>query len=278
MVSVELPPTTGEAAAVAAPRRTSKLLLVLGVIAGLIIVSFVGLLVLSGMVGSPPMVHSLVTAHGLEGDSVIGETRVFDVGEEVFLIFRVENGQSGHRALVQINHDGEQVDAAGLVYNLTNWDAGNRALTFSPETEGVYTATLHLDGQPVENTQVSFKVIAGGPRLQEVQVARAVDPETFQPAEVATRFDAQDTVYITYRAVGTRPGDKVHIQYYIDDLLQPSDPFDTVEFNAVDTVRGHFSLQGGAPQALWAGRYRAELFYNDDLVAVVHFRVESGQE
>lgn len=242
----------------------------------LAILLFVGFVIQDRLIQPIPTINSLTTAYNLENGEIVGETRVFDIGDEVFFVFTLERGRSGHVVAVQINRDGAQVNAGNLTYHLPDQDLVREAVTFTPELTGTYTATLFLDGAPVEDAQVTFKVVEGGPRLQEVQTAKGVNPETFEPEQPSTRFTAQETVYITYRVVDAVPGDRLTIQYSIDGVLQPPDPFDHTTLEEAGNFRGHFSLQGREDNQLPAGHYRAELFYNDDLVAVVHFEVVAG--
>lgn len=224
--------------------------------------------------GDALRLSGLTTARGLEQGQVAGEGRIFDVGERVVLIFGLENGQEGRSVAARVvSEGGAPIEVPELSYAVQGGDTGLRSVGFTPTAAGSYSATLLLDGQPIATEPVSFKVVAGGSQLQEVQTAKAVD-ENYRPTEISNSFAGGDTVYIAYRAVGAAPGDTLQVRYYIDGELQPSNPRDQDQFTEAGTFRGYFSIQGQPNSGLRAGNYRAELYYNQELVAVVNFTVQ----
>ncbi len=255
------------------PGRGKRLLVGAGMLLVLALIGVGVYLAWPRFIMPPPQITSFTTAHGLKENQVVGETHVFDQGERVLLVFDLADGRPGQVVSIQVD-TGQGVDqAVELNYEIQRQDRGQRAVVFTPSTEGVYTATLALNAVPVANGQVIFSVVEGGPQLQNVTTAPAVDSETFMPIGATSLFHVHDTVFVAYRAVDVTPGDQVSIRYTIDGMLQPHDPLDTVEFERVGNFRGHFSLQGSEARPLSVGTYRAELFYNDEMVAVVNFEV-----
>ncbi len=270
----EVFPRTPDLSVTAVPARHKKRRIVLGVLLTLIIVIAVGWLAANQELFFPPQVSGLITARGLHEGEVIGETQVFHPGEEVFLIFDVHSGRDGQVISIRVRSTDEGTNTRALMlYNLQQEDTGKRSVTFTPPNEGRYQATLFLNDRQVEQAQATFQVMAGGPRLEEIITARAVDEATYRPLNSVTSFDPKDTIYITYRAVDAQPDDTLRIEYTINDIVQPADPYDTTVFTEAGNLRGYFSLQGGGDQPLATGHYRARLFYNDNMIAVVAFDV-----
>lgn len=270
----EIFPRTPDLSTTAVPVRHNKLRIVLGVLLVVIIMIAVGWLAANQELFFSPQVSGLITARGLSESEVIGETQVFRPGEEVFLIFDVRGGRDGQVISIRVRSTDEGTNTRALMlYNLRQEDTGKRSVTFTPPNEGNYQATLFLNDRQVTHAQATFKVVADGPRLEEIITARAVDEATYRPLNSVSSFDPTDTVYITYRAVDAQPGDTLRIEYAINDVVQPSDPYDTTVFSEAGNLRGYFSLQGGGNQPLATGHYRARLFYNDDMIAVVAFDV-----
>lgn len=270
----EIFPRTPDLSATAVPARHKKRRIVLGVLLTLIIVIAVGWLAANQEFFFTPQVSGLITARGLDEGEVIGETQVFSPGEEVFLIFDLSGGRDGQVISIRVRSTDEGTNTRALMlYNLRQEDVGKRFVTFTPPNEGAYQATLFLNDRQVEHAQATFKVMVDGPRLEEIITARAVDEATYRPLNSVASFDPTDTVYITYRAVDTQPDDTLRIEYAINDMVQPSDPYDTTVFSEAGNLRGYFSLQGGGNQPLATGHYRARLFYNDNMIAVVTFDV-----
>lgn len=254
------------------PGRIRRLLLVLGAIAGLVAAGFGGFVAWERF-APKPTVQAFTTAHSLAQDgTIVDETQVFNPGEAVALVFDLEGSRVGQTVEVHIAGGAQREVPEVHTYELQSEDAGQGAVTFTPSVAGTYTATLTLANRPAPLAQVTFEVLMGGPRLQQVTTARAIDTATFRPVNPATTFNPDDNVYITYRTINAAAGDTVKIRYSIDGMVQQDDPFDTVVLPTGGILRGHFTLEGKR-RPLSQGEYRAELLYNDNVEAVVTFEV-----
>jgi hypothetical protein len=236
----------------------------------------IGLVALVAIFGGTPSpkVSGLATAHGVERGAMVGETRVFDIGEEVHMVYDLHYGKQGSTVSVKLTEGGSVVDGADLSYGLSDKEEGRKSLVFVPQVAGSYQALLLLDNQAVEGEEVTFKVVEGGPKLQEVTTARGIDQETYKPSDETDLFDKRDSVHITYRAVEAEVGDTLDIVYYINGTKQEPDQNDHDSFGEAGTFRGFFSISGPDNGSLRTGSYRAELYYNKDLVAVAAFQVK----
>lgn len=272
-MSLQATPTPPDTPPAAEFARMSRVGWIVGVVLLIGVIGVGSVIVFNLAAKRQVQVGDLTMARSLEQGQVRGEGRVFDVGEPVLFVFTLENGQADHVVSIRVEQGGTALDAAGLSYAVQNDDAGMKTMSYTPGAAGSYTARLYLDGEAVAGQQVSFRVAPGGAKLQEVQTAKALD-EAFHPTEATQRFSPKDMVYISYRAVGAAVGDMLQVRYSINGVVQPSDPKDQDRFTQAGTFRGYFSIQGPPSVGLRTGNYRAEIFYNQDLAAVVTFTVE----
>lgn len=256
-------------------RRPSRFWLMLGIasLAFVLLCLIVGTSLTSFFGGTSPKVSGVTTAHGLVQGALVDEKQVFDIGEDVHIAYTISGGRNGYTLAAHVMVGDKVVNAPELTHPLHDGEKGLGSLIFVPKAEGVYRASLLLNGAPVPDAQVMFKVVAGGSRLQEVTTSKKVDERTYKALDQTMVFGKRDTINIAYRAVKAQPGDKLAVVYYVDGKRQPEDARDHDSFAEGGTFRGFFSITG-AEQALQVGSYRAELFYNNDLVAVRTFEVK----
>lgn len=269
------PPPQPSTISSAMQRRPSRFWWMLGIVgvALVLLCLIVGTSVTSFFGGTSPSISSVTTAHGLAQGALVDEKRVFDIGEDVHIAYTMSGGRSGYSLAAQVTTGDKGSTTAELTHALHDGEQGLGSLVFVPKAEGVYQARLFLNGAPVPDAQVTFKVVMGGVRLQEVTTASKVNERTYKPLDQTTVFGKHDTITIAYRAIKAQPGDNLAVVYYVDGKRQPEDARDHDSFAEGGTFRGFFSVTG-AEQALQVGTYRAELYYNNDLVAVKMFQVK----
>jgi hypothetical protein len=250
----------------------------IGITALLVSLGSVGFLVVSGVFGAPaPGIQNLITAHQLDGQNVVGETHVFAPSDEVTFIFEVASSLTRGDVAVQIVGADGPVRAEGLALSLPkpkdNKDSLH-AIRFTPTEEGIYTATLYLDEQPILGEETVFKIVPGGPKLREVQTTRSVD-SAYKATDPSTSFDPKEVIYIAYRVKAAESGDVLQVKYYLDEEEQQVDANNQTRFDQAGNFRGYFAIESQDDGGLRPGNYCAELFYNGDLVAVVDFDVQA---
>ncbi|MCG8350761.1 MAG: hypothetical protein MI924_23570 [Chloroflexales bacterium] len=245
----------------------------IGITALLVSLGSVGFLVVSGVFGAPaPGIQNLITAHQLEGQHVVGETHVFAPGDEITFIFEVASSLTRGDIEIQIVDADGPVKAEQLGLSLDASGASLRAVSFTPAEEGIYTATLYLDEQPILGEETVFKVVPGGPKLREAQTTRSVD-SAYKTTDPSTSFAPKEIIYIAYRVKAAESGDSLQVKYYLNGEEQQINANNQTRFDQTGNFRGYFAIESEDKRGLRFGHYCAELFYNGDLVAVVDFEV-----
>ena len=266
------PPQVSEDSLLPKPRSPFVLKLVIAVGVVLMLCIILGALATSYLMQPPPTLSDVTTAHGLANGALVNETHVFGVGDDVHIVYTIRGAKSNYTLAARITESGKAVNASSVTRALRNTDQGVQSLVFVPKEAGEYRAMLLLNNTSVPGADVMFKVMTGGAPIQEVTTAKSIDQRTYRPLDQSDAFVTRDTVNITYRDVNTHGGDRLAVVYYVEGRRQPEDARDHDSFDEAGTFRGFFSISG-AETALAVGNYRAELFYNGDLVAVKIFRV-----
>lgn len=266
------PPRTTEDSLPGHPRSPLILRFVIAVGAVALLGIILGALATSYVTQTSPIISGVTTAHGLDNGALVDETHVFGVGDDVYIVYTIHGAKSGYTLAARVTESGKTVNGDSITRALSDDDQGVQAVVFAPKDAGEYRATLLLNNALVPGTEVTFKVMMGGSPIQEVTTAKSIDQRTYRPLDQSDTFATRDTVNITYRAVNTRAGDRLAVVYYVEGRRQPEDARDHDSFAEAGTFRGFFSISG-VDTALAVGNYRAELFYNGDLVTAKVFQV-----
>ncbi len=124
------------------------------------------------------------------------------------------------------------------------------------------------DAQPTQAVQTSSSYI------QEIVMARDVSGDMMDPVDPTTVFAPSDTIHAVVKIADAPSGTRFKAIWLVDDVggaVEPNTNIAEYELEAEGSRNLDFTL---SPNNQWpVGRYRAEIYVNDDLAQTVYYDV-----